>query len=232
MIDKIKFSLLFFVVVFIGFYILYYLIFDDKLKKEKYTKISELVLLTKKFNLDKKKMDYRKCLKGVALINAFIIAITVVVVDLIGLNNQLQNYDAATGLIEYTTTASISTSLYSGIILNLYTKPRSILGLYKHKEYYSAESYYTEKKSRPAWKNYLFQIGQILKYGAVNEFYFMYGMDVKTNVERNTYMNYAPFMKRRHYLNHDRNIQNSNCILRNYILTFLHVLLEFPFHKL
>ena len=87
MIDKIKFSLLFFVVVFIGFYILYYLIFDDKLKKEKYTKISELVLLTKKFNLDKKKMDYRKCLKGVALINAFIIAFTVVVVDLIGLNN-------------------------------------------------------------------------------------------------------------------------------------------------
>lgn len=110
---------------------------------------------------------------------------------------------------------NIIMSLYSRIILNLYTKPRNILGLYKHKEYYSAPSYYNEKKARPTWKNFLFQIGQILKYGAANEFYFMYGMDVKTNVERNTYMNYAPFMIRRNYLNHDRNIHNSTCILRN-----------------
>ena len=82
-------SLIFFVVVFAVAYFVYYMIFDDKLKKEKYTKISELVLITKKFKIDKKKMDYRKCLKGVAMINAFIIAITVVVVDLIGITNIL-----------------------------------------------------------------------------------------------------------------------------------------------
>lgn len=49
------FSLLFFVVLFIIFYFIYYFIFDDMLKKEKYTKITELVFLTKVYNLDKKK---------------------------------------------------------------------------------------------------------------------------------------------------------------------------------
>lgn len=106
-------------------------------------------------------------------------------------------------------------SLYSSIVLNLYTKPRSILRLFRHKELYSAKSYYTERISRPIWKNFLFQVGQILKYGAANKFYFMYGLDVKTREERDTYMNYAPFMKRRNYLNHDKNIHNSTCILRN-----------------
>ena len=106
-------------------------------------------------------------------------------------------------------------SLYSGLRLNLYTKPRSILGLYKHKELYSAESYYPERTARPAWKNFLFQVGEILKYGAANEFYFMYGLDVKTDEERDTYMNYMPFFHRRNYLNHDSNIHNSTCILRN-----------------
>ncbi len=77
------FSVIFFGILFVVFYLLYYFIFDDMLKKEKYTKISELVFLTRKFNLDKKKMDYKKCLNGVAIINAFIIAITATLVDLI-----------------------------------------------------------------------------------------------------------------------------------------------------
>lgn len=106
-------------------------------------------------------------------------------------------------------------SLYSGLVLNLYIKPRSLFSLFKHKELYSAKGYYAERTSRPVWKNFMFQIGQILKYGQANEFYFMYGLDVKTNEERNTYMNYAPFMRRRNYLNHDKNIHNSTCILRN-----------------
>ena len=87
--ETILFSLLFFAIVFIAAYFIYYMIFDDKLKKEKYTKISELVLLTNKFKINKKKMDYRKCLTGIAMINSFIIALTVVVVDLIGLKNMI-----------------------------------------------------------------------------------------------------------------------------------------------
>ena len=85
--DKILFSVLFFIIMFLIVYFVYYMIFDDMLKKEKYTKISELVLLTNKFNIDKKKMDYKKCLNGIALINAFIMSLTMVVVDLIGLNS-------------------------------------------------------------------------------------------------------------------------------------------------
>ena len=64
------FTVIMFVVLFVGVYLVFNFIFDDMLKKEKYTKISELVLLTKKFDLDKKKMDYKKALNGIALINA------------------------------------------------------------------------------------------------------------------------------------------------------------------
>lgn len=75
------FNVMFFILIFLAVYFVYYFIFDDMLKKERYTKISELVILTKKFNLDKKKMDYRKLLKGVAIINAFIIAFSATLVD-------------------------------------------------------------------------------------------------------------------------------------------------------
>lgn len=77
------FGVVLFLIFFIIIYFVYYFIFDDLLKKEKYTKISELVILTKKFNLDKKKMNYRKLLNGIAIINAFIISFTISMLDLI-----------------------------------------------------------------------------------------------------------------------------------------------------
>ena len=88
--NEIIFSVLFFIIVFVIVYFVYYFIFDDRLKKEKYTKITELSFLIKLKNLDKKKMDYRKCLNGVALINAFIIAITVTIIDAIDLKIYLR----------------------------------------------------------------------------------------------------------------------------------------------
>ena len=80
------FNLIMFIVIFLGVYFVYYFIFDDMLKKEKYTKISELVLLTRKFNLDKKKMNYKSALNGIAIINASIVAITFTIIDLIPVN--------------------------------------------------------------------------------------------------------------------------------------------------
>ena len=56
------------------------------LRKEKYTKINELVFLTSYFNLDKKKMNYRQCLNGVAILNSFIISITIVIVNALKIN--------------------------------------------------------------------------------------------------------------------------------------------------
>ena len=84
------FSLLLFIIIFIVMYFVYYFIFDDKLKKEKYTKISELVLLTNRFKLDKKKMDYRSALNGIAIINAFIISFTIAMIDFIPLRMELK----------------------------------------------------------------------------------------------------------------------------------------------
>ena len=75
-----------FIIIFLGVYFVYYFIFDDMLKKEKYTKISELVLLTRKFNLDKKKMNYKSALNGIAIINASIISITFTIIDLLPVN--------------------------------------------------------------------------------------------------------------------------------------------------
>jgi hypothetical protein len=84
------FSLLLFIIIFAVMYFVYYFIFDDKLKKEKYTKISELVLLTNRFKLDKKKMDYKSALNGIAIINAFIISFTIAMIDFIPLRMELK----------------------------------------------------------------------------------------------------------------------------------------------
>lgn len=80
------FNVIMFGVIFLVVYLVYYFIFDDMLKKEKYTKISELVLLTRKFNLDKKSMNYKSALNGIAIINATIIAVTFTIIDLIPIN--------------------------------------------------------------------------------------------------------------------------------------------------
>lgn len=45
------------------------------------------------------------------------------------------------------------------------------------------------------------QLKYIIKDGAPNEYYFMYGLDVKGDKEVSEYVNYAPFMKRRDELN-------------------------------
>lgn len=56
------------------------------LKKEKYTKISELVFLTNVYKLNKKRMNYKECLNGVAIMNAFIIAFAIALVDALPVN--------------------------------------------------------------------------------------------------------------------------------------------------
>ena len=71
--------ILFFVVFFVSC-LVYYLIFDFLLKKEKYARISELVLLTNKFKLKKDRKHYRSILNGITIINSFIIAITIALV--------------------------------------------------------------------------------------------------------------------------------------------------------
>ena len=84
------FSVLLFAIAFVIVYLVFYFIYDNKLKKEQYTKISELVLYTKLFNLDKKKMNYKSLLNGVAIINAFIIAFTAAFLDFLPLRMEFK----------------------------------------------------------------------------------------------------------------------------------------------
>lgn len=97
----------------------------------------------------------------------------------------------------------------------LYRRPKQVFDLKKHKECYAGRSYYPELPSRPVWKNFLFQVGQIMKYGRRNDYYFMYGLDVKNEEERKQYVNFKQFFDRITYLNIGRNLNNSSCILRN-----------------
>ncbi len=79
------FHFLLFIVVFIIVYFAFRLFFEDALKREKKSDIKEVGVLKKLFNLDEKKIIYKELLKGVSIINAFIIGVTVVVVDIIGI---------------------------------------------------------------------------------------------------------------------------------------------------
>ena len=80
------FEIIFFIIVFTVAYLFFSYIFNDMLKKEKYTKITELKFLTNHFKLDKKKCNYKELLNGCAIINAFIIGFTVALVDYININ--------------------------------------------------------------------------------------------------------------------------------------------------
>lgn len=104
--------------------------------------------------------------------------------------------------------------LYSFVIYNLYIVPKSIIKLFFNKELYNHKSYFPEKKQKKVFRIFLEQCEQIVRYGSPNEFYFMYGFDIKSKSEQNKYLHYYPFMKKRDELNLSSS-HNSTCILRN-----------------
>ncbi len=68
------FILCFFFVLFLFVYIIEYIYDYRKIKKKKTDKIMIMSYVIKKFNLDKNKINYKKELKWMSLINGFIIA--------------------------------------------------------------------------------------------------------------------------------------------------------------
>lgn len=102
------------------------------------------------------------------------------------------------------------------IIDNLYIKPKNIMALVKRKELYSSKSYYPEAAYHSSvTNNLLYQIIQVIKYREPTKHFFMYGLDTKSNKERNEYLNNAYFGNIRNELNYQVNPHNSTCILRN-----------------
>ena len=95
--------------------------------------------------------------------------------------------------------------------------PKQTIRLLKDKSLVSQPSYYPEAPfHKKKLRVFLDQIRQIIKYGAPEQFYFMYGFDTKKNNEINEYMHLAPFMKIRNQENLS-NKHNASCILRNKI---------------
>lgn len=89
-------------------------------------------------------------------------------------------------------------SLYRATVTNFYSKPYWIAKLIIHpKEYCVRESYYPDKRQKSHFQIWFDQLGQILRYGSPNHFYFPYGFDVKTKKEQKEYLHFIPFSKLR-----------------------------------
>ena len=87
------------------------------------------------------------------------------------------------------------------VFVTLYRKPRYTISLLLNRQLWDQRSYYPEKRRKSRIRIFIDQLFQIWKYGAPNEFYFLYGLDVKCGDEYNSYIHYTPFMQRRDELN-------------------------------
>lgn len=112
---------------------------------------------------------------------------------------------------------NIKTLIKRGPILlytNLYIKPKQIISLLCHTERVWKESYFPEYP-RKSKSHILFdQLYNIIRYSALEEYYYMYGLDVVRKTKNSEYVTYAEFMKKRDFLNLS-NPHNDSTILRN-----------------
>lgn len=101
-------------------------------------------------------------------------------------------------------------------VVNLINKPLLIKKLLINKQYYSSETYFPEEKERKNKRTiFLNQIVHILKHGEINEFYFLYGFDIKNFRNQDDYVSYLEFMNRRNARNKVGNVKSSVGVLRN-----------------
>lgn len=106
--------------------------------------------------------------------------------------------------------------LVTGILLdNLCIKPREILKLCVKPSLLKGPNYYPERPQKSKLRIFCDQLANIVRYGGIDEFYYLYGLNVKNFRKRKDYLLYFhPFAARRDELNLS-NPANSSCILRN-----------------
>ena len=111
---------------------------------------------------------------------------------------------------------SILTKVYRAVASWLIVRPSQFIQLLKDKSLYKHKTYYPEYKGKRKSSKRVFieQVGQILRFGKVNKFYFLYGFDVKSKAEMEAYVHYTPFQLRRGDLNLSL-YQDYSCILRD-----------------
>lgn len=95
-----------------------------------------------------------------------------------------------------------------------YRRPKYTITLPFNQHLWIQDSYYPEHKRKSRVRIIFDLLSQIWKYGAPNEYYFLYGLDVKYGSDYRSYIHYTPFMKQRDKLNLSSD-HNSSCILRN-----------------
>lgn len=97
---------------------------------------------------------------------------------------------------------------------NLYIKPKAILSLLICPSQVFGVNYFPDQEQKSKCRIFWDQLRNIIKYGAIDDFYYLYGLNVKGGRCRKDYMHYRPFMHRRDQLNLSSRF-NSSCILRN-----------------
>ena len=91
-------------------------------------------------------------------------------------------------------------------IKSIVQKCISIIRLIIDKKDLDATCYFPEYIDRRKKKNEIFwdQIRNIIKYGAPNKFYFLYGLDIKGFHKIDDFVDYSLFMRRRNEMNYRR----------------------------
>lgn len=100
------------------------------------------------------------------------------------------------------------------IIRNIYRKPRLILGLLVHPSQIFEESYFLEYPRKSKLKIFCEQLRNIIRYGSIDEYYYMYGLDVQRETQSTEYIIYSKFKEIRDSLNLS-NPHNDSTVLRN-----------------
>lgn len=100
------------------------------------------------------------------------------------------------------------------LYLNLYVKPKSLLKLIISPTKIYGHNYYPEREQKSKLHIFFDQVVNIMLYGYINDYYYLYGLNIKNFRKKEDYVDYKNFMRRRNMLN-IRNNHNSSCILRN-----------------
>lgn len=105
---------------------------------------------------------------------------------------------------------------FKKIILGLYYRLKETKRLLTDKTITNGQSYFPEYADRRKSKTIIFfdQLKNILKYGDLNDFYYLYGFDIKGLRNENDYVDYAYFRSRREELMH-RNDNSQVGVLRD-----------------
>lgn len=93
--------------------------------------------------------------------------------------------------------------------------PRSVVRLIKNRRYWDRrETYFPEvSHHKSSFKIFVEQLCCVLRHGEINDFYFLYGFDVKKRKEQKAYVQHCDFRLRRNLKNFKP--FNELCILRD-----------------